>query len=336
MRRAVLAATCIAALGLIAAAPASAAPRAELSFSSSAPGTPVSFEAHIRYTSTDSSGRRRALRKHVLTFPPGTVYDSAAAGNCQASTQDLVAQGLAACPADSRVGGGTLNAWATKPPASLGGSFPTDLTFFNSSHPKDRPAAEHALIVAISVGDQVQTAFVVPIEGNVATENTPMVCSTPGEQPPCPNGEFTVATVDYAIDEHTRTIGGRVHRLITTPPSCRGSWEFDSSRQYDDGTAERARSIVPCAGTAAPAPRLGLTVTPRTVRRCRATRFLFAATTGGGRAAGATVRFANRRAVTDENGNAAIVARLCRRGERRATVKAEGYRKATARVRVIR
>jgi hypothetical protein len=322
-------------------AAASAAPSTQLTFSSTAPGTSTAFHAQIAYDSTDPAGQRRALRRHELVFPPGTAYDSAAAGNCQASAEEIESSGLGACPADSRVGGGTLRAAATKPPASSAGSFPTDLTFFNSSHPKDAPAAEHALIVAVSVGGQVRTAFVVPVEGNVATEITPMVCSTPGEEPPCPNGEFTASSVDYTIEERTRTVGGRTHRLMTTPPTCPGpgpgAWTFESRREYRDGARATVTYKMGCArGTAAAAPELRLAVAPRRARRCRATRFVFAATTGGGRLAGGTVRFANQRAVTDENGRAEIVARLCRLGDRRATVKADGFRKGTARVRVVR
>jgi hypothetical protein len=315
-----------------------AAPTAELTFSSTAPAASTAFHAKIGYSSTDLSNRRRALRGHVLTFPAGTVYDSAAAEVCQASAAELRSQGLGACPPDSKVGGGTLRAIGSRPPASAGGTFPTDLTIFNASHPKDAPSAEDAVLVAVSVGGQVQAAFAAPLEANVMTENTPVTCSSPTEQPPCPSGEFTVESVDYTIGEHTRTVGGNVHRLITTPPSCpaSASWEFSSLRRYDDGFTERVDAISSCGRQTGPVPqRLALSVSPGAVRRCRARRFVFTARAGSGALTGARVRFANRTAVTGEDGRAAIVARLCRAGARRATVKAEGFRKGTATVRVV-
>lgn len=327
-----------AALVLGAAAPdaAAAADNTEITFSSSAPGTSTAIHPRINYRSMDSGGQQRALRKHVFTFPAGTVYDSLAAGSCRASAAELESRGLGACPADSRIGGGTLQATATKPPASALGSFPTDLTLFNSSHPPDAPAAEHAIIVAVSVAGDVRTAFAAPVEGNVATEHPPIVCATPGEQPPCPNGEITVSSVDYTIDEHSRTVGGRVHRLLTTPRSCpTGAWAFDSLREYRDGVSVRVGAETPCARTAAATVRrVELSVAPRTARRCRAQRFAFTATADGAPLSGATVRFANRSAVTNSAGRAAIAARLCRAGERRATAKAGGFRKGVATVRV--
>ena len=313
-----------------------ATPRSHITFDTSTRGMSTAVDARIDYTSTDAAGNQRALRRHVLAFPPGTAFDSAAAGNCQASSQELHDRGLGACPADSKVGGGTLRAIATKPPASTAGTFAADLTIFNSSRPKDAPGVEHALIVVVSVGGRVSAAFVVPVVGNVATEEPPTICSTPGEQPPCPNGELTAKSVEYAILEHTRTVGGRVHQLVTTPPTCptSGRWTFDEHIEYRDGTVERATPTTACEATPGTAPQVTLGVAPRAVRRCRATRFSFAAAAGGSPLAGATVRFANRRAITDAAGRASIAARLCRPGQRRATIKADGYRKAVATVRV--
>ena len=322
---------------LAASGPAAAAPSIQVDLSTGAPGASTSFHPRIDYEATDASGQQRALRKHFLTFPAGTVYDSLGAGSCQASAAELEAQGLGACPADSKVGEGTLMVIATKPPASAAGPLATELTLFNARHPKDAPAAENALLVAVSAGSGVQAAFTVPVTGNLAVEEPPPACVVPAESPPCPSGEFTARAADYTIAEHSRTVAGQVHRLLTTPPSCPevGRWTFDSLREYrDGGTALRAGATTPC--TPGSAPRLKLAAAPSTVARCRATRFRFTATSGGGPVAGATVRFANRSAVTGSDGRASIAARLCRPGPRRATAKAGGFRKGVAAVRVVR
>ncbi|HEX8051512.1 MAG TPA: hypothetical protein VF517_00855 [Thermoleophilaceae bacterium] len=337
MRRPVITATATA-LAMTAAAPAAAAPSLDATFSSTAPGASTSLHPTIDYESTDAAGQQRALRRHVFTFPAGTVYDSLGTEACRASAEELRADGLNACSPRSRVGDGTLRAVATRPPASAAGTLEAGLTLFNASHPKDAPNVEHALLVAITVAGQVQTAFAVPVVGHVATEQIPMTCATPGEQPPCPNGELTARSVDYTIAERAQTIDGRTHRLITTPPSCppSGRWEFDSAREYADGTTARMGATTPCTPTAAPGTRIALRVSPRSVRRCRAQRFSFTATADGRALPGATVRFADRRAVTGADGRASIVARLCKSGLRRVTAKASGYRKGTATVRVLR
>lgn len=329
---------CAAAAALVVAAPAAAAPSADVTFSTTEPGTSTSLHPVIDYASTDAAGQQRALARHVFTFPAGTVYDSRGTEACRASAEELRSQGLNACPPRSRVGDGTLRAMATRPPASAGGTIEAGLTLFNASRPKDAPNAEHALLVAVSLAGQVRTAFAVPVEGNVATEDIPVTCATPGEAPPCPNGEITARSVDYTIVERSQTVDGRTHRLITTPPSCPagGRWEFDSFRRYRDGTTDRAGATTPCRPTPPATERIALRVSPRSVRRCRARRFEFTATAGGGPVAGAAVRFANRRATTDARGRASITARVCNPGTRRATAKASGLLKGTADVRVTR
>jgi hypothetical protein len=323
------------ALAAVVATPA-AAVSAEDTFSTRVAGQATGVHVKIVYESRDASGRPRALRKHVFSFPPGTVFDAAGAGVCQASAAELRAQGLDACPEDSKVGSGSLRAYATRPPGSALGTFDTDVTIFNAAHPKDAPGVPHAFIAAISIGGQVQAANVVRVDGNVLTEEPAHVCSNPAEPPPCPSGEFTVQSVDYTVHQHSRTVGGRRHTLIATPPGCpaAGRWDFGHLMEYRDDASASAASSTPCIPMAT--ERIRLTATPRTAKRCRATRFTFTAVTSRGPVAGATVRFANRRALTDGHGRAALPARMCVPGLRRALVVADGFRKGAARVRVAR
>jgi hypothetical protein len=323
------------AIGALTAAPA-AATTAQDAYTTGVPATSTGVHVQIDYESRDGAGNPRALRKHTFAFPPGTVFDSGGAEVCTASAAEIESRGLAACPSDSRVGGGTLDAQMTRPPGSMAGALRARLEIFNASHPKDAPQVPTALIVVVMIGDQVQTAFVAPVKDNVVTEEPPTLCSTPGEQPPCPNGEITVKSVDYRVDEHTRTRDGVQRRLITTPPTCpaAGRWSFEHLMEYRDGATATAASAIPCSATLR--ERIRLSVTPSSARRCRARRFSFTATTASGPLAGATVRFANRRAVTDARGRAAFPARICASGPRRAVVVAAGFRKGSATVRVVR
>jgi hypothetical protein len=320
-------------VSLAGVATAAASPSEQITFSSKKSGTSTAVHPRIDYESTDADGQQRPLLRHTFAFPAGTRFDSAAAGSCQASAEELHSQGLGACPADSKVGGGLLRATFTRRPLAAGGAFDTDITIFNSSHPKNAPAVEDAFIAAISIGGQVQTSFVIPLVGSVGTEEPPPTCEVPSESPPCPSGEVTVRSVDYTIGEHSRTVAGQVHRLITTPPSCptTGRWTFHSRMDYRDGTTAQASSPTQCA----PSPRVTLRVAPRTVRQCRATAFSFTATGGGRGLGGMAVRFANRRATTDSDGRASITARLCSPHPHGATAKAVGFRKGVAIVRVM-
>lgn len=328
-----LAALALTALAL--AGTAAAAPSEQLDFSTTVPDMLTGVHARIDYGSTNAEGQQRALRRHLLTYPPGTRYDSLGAGDCRATSEEVRSQGLGACPADSKVGEGTLRAVPTTPPASAAGPLTTDLTIFNTRYPKEKPTAPNAVIVVVSVAGGVRAAFVAAVEGNVLVEEPPPTCATPGEQPPGPNGEITVRSVDYRIAERSRTVDGQRHDLLTTPASCPSSdrWTFNSQMDYRDGTVGRASATTMCAQNAG--QRLSLRVSPRTVGRCRAQRFSFSVTSGGQPVPNVAVRFANRRAVTGADGRAVLAARLCRAGERRATAKADGLRKGVATVSVL-
>ena len=332
-RQIAVAALALALLG--ATAPAAAATSADVTYSSRTPGATTDVHVRIDYESKDASGHPRALRKHTFTFPPGTEFDPAGAAVCQASAAELRSQGLSACPAESKVGEGSLYAVMTKPPGSMTGSLHTDLTFFNASHPKDAPGVEHAFLVPVSAGGQVQTVNLMVVDGNVLTEEPAMVCANPSEQPPCPSGEFTVKNVDYELSGRMREARGALHRLLTTPPICPSeqTWQFEHLMEYRDGTSARTSEVTPCIFTMP--QRIAVQTSPASVRRCRATRFVFSAVTSGGPVAGASVRFANRRALTDGQGRAAIPARICVPGQRRVVVKADGFRKGVASVRVF-
>jgi hypothetical protein len=313
---------------------AAAGPTAELTFSTPAPGASTALRISVDFSSQDAGGQQRALRKVVYTLPAGTAFDTEAAASCQASAAELSSGGLGACPSDSKVGEGKLHAVATKLPASAAGPLTVDITVFNASHPKDKPAVASALLIVSSSAGRVQSVDVAQFDANVLTVEPTPVCSTPGEQPPCPNGEFTVKDVDYTIAEHA----GAAHRLITTPAGCPsdGRWAFDVLIDYRDGTNARTAASSPCTPATQARPRIELTVSPRTALRCRAARFAFTAIAAGAPVQGAEVRFANRRATTDAGGKASISARLCTAGKRRATVKMPGFRKGLASVRVAR
>ena len=96
----------------------------------------------------------------------------------------------------------------------------------------------------------------------------------------------------------------------------------------------RSSRAVACAGAAS--SMLSLTVRPRTVRACRATLFRFGVRHGRSPVAGATVRFAGRRATTDASGRAHMRVALRDTGRHRARASKRGTAPASATVTVRR
>jgi hypothetical protein len=84
-------------------------------------------------------------------------------------------------------------------------------------------------------------------------------------------------------------------------------------------------------------PRLRLRVAPRRVRAGANTAFAFDVTdNGGGRIAGARVRFAGATSRTDRTGHASVIVKLRRPGRYQARVTKTGYLTARASVRARR
>jgi hypothetical protein len=96
----------------------------------------------------------------------------------------------------------------------------------------------------------------------------------------------------------------------------------------------------PGGDPARPARRLRVTVSPRRVKAGRRVRYRVTVTTRSGGTvtpvAGALVRFARMRAVTDRLGRAVVAARLNRPGHYRVTVVKTGMKAAAKTVGVRR
>jgi hypothetical protein len=77
-------------------------------YSTQRAGKPTGFTAHIAGAPRDANGLLDPARQVVLTFEPGTEFDTSVPGECTA--QKLQEGGAAACPADTVVGSGSAEA----------------------------------------------------------------------------------------------------------------------------------------------------------------------------------------------------------------------------------
>jgi hypothetical protein len=304
-----------AALLLAAPATAVAGPRAQLqvSFAQTGPGVGTRLSLHILYR--DPAGpnvKPPAIRGASIALPPGTRVDGAAVARCTATDAELMSLGRSACPAGSRVGGGSLVAiTGFGPPFD---PFPTDVTLFNSGD---------GVIELVQQAGTNQTLAIdrATVSGNVYASHPPR---TPGGPP---DGETVVRTIDFTLDGPAA--GGRA--FVTTPPSCPsgGAW-ISVGRFSFDGAVDEATSPTPCSGSTdsrpgAPSPSPRLWVAPDRVRHGHSRRFrLRVLAAAGSCRAGVLIRFAGRHRRTSATGRAAIRTSLSRPGRYRVRATKRG------------
>src|SRR4051812_2321054 len=279
-------------------------------------------------------GKVKSHRATRIEYPPGTIFSPQAAGNCQASAQELKAQGLSACPADAKVGGGTAEVEATGA-APKAGPLKSDVTVFNTSHPKDDPSLEGVMIV-FHAGNQVTTVVLSKIEGNIQTEQTEPICVPPSQPPECQFGEFSPKHVQIDVPPKSWIVGGVTYNGATTPSTCpaSGHWTIRHTHTYSDGTTDTFVNDLPCTA-AAPRP-LKATVVPKRVRSGEPVRFRVTVTSGGRAVPGARVRFGRELIRTAADGTAGGIFRTHRLGLHTIRVAAAGYTRTAAKYRVTR
>jgi hypothetical protein len=311
---------CALALAVFAGAPAAATagPRAELrvGFAQTHAGTPTAMTVHILYRApNDPDAKASPIRGAEIAAPPGTRFDATAREQCQATDAELMAFGRAACPAGSRVGGGTLVA-VTGVGAPVDPFF-TDVTLFNTAggviELVQQQGSDHTLAIDRAT-----------VRGNVYTSHPPR---TPGGPP---DGETAVRSIDFSFDAPAR--GARA--FITTPSSCPSDGRWTATGRFTfDGVVDVAQSSTPCASAGPPSgsPPLSsstpptLQIAPRRVRRGYSRRFrLRLLGAAGGCRRGALVRLGNQLGRTSASGRAALRTVLNRPGAHVAVVSKRG------------
>lgn len=300
-----------AAVGVLAPAGATTGKRADfdLGLSSGTPGTNAALALHVVYKDPDDpDAKPPPIRKVVIAAPRGMRFNTDHVASCEASDEELRAEGTGACPEASRVGAGTLTAdtGAGPPIDPVAG----DLTLFNGG--------DQVIEVVSAPGTDRTVGFDrLAIDGSTLTGNPP---TTPGGPP---DGETAVRQIDFTIDAATG--------YVTTPPSCpaSGHWTSTGSFGFADGGEETLDSVTPCTA-AAPRRAAVLSVTPKRARVGKATRFVARVRGAGACGRGATVRIGGHRSRTDARGRVTMTVTVHRAGAHRATAKKPGCATLTA------
>ena len=234
----------LAAAGALASgAQASAAERAtyELGFTTPDPSAVTGLTLHVKLeNSEDPGGKAPVLQDGVYGLPAGTRIDTKAVTQCTATDEELQLLGRDACPAESRIGEGTITATTGTPADPLQG----DVTVFNGDG--------QIIELVTAPGSNVVAGFDrLTVEGSSLHAHPP---ATPGGPP---EGRTTIKEIRVKIAPS---------RIFTTPPSCPadGLWRASGLVTFASGT----RLTVPAAfGCSAPATPVAQASPPRAHKR---------------------------------------------------------------------
>jgi hypothetical protein len=170
----------------------------------------------------DPEAKPPAVKEVVTILPKGARYDASVPGSCTASDVELMLQGAAACPEDSRVGGGVITVDTGMPgPARI---VTADTEFFNNA---EDPEGEFIYLNTVR-----DTGARTVVRADVTKRRTitvaPMLPGTP------PDGG-AIDTVDVEVLKISRTIDGERRAYITTPPRCRKSRTWVAKVRFSYG-----------------------------------------------------------------------------------------------------
>ena len=151
----------------------------------------------------DPNAKPPAVRKVVTILPVGARYDVTVPGSCTATDEELTAQGAAACPEDSAIGGGVITVDTGTP--GPGRIVTADTEFFNNA---EDPDGEFIYLNTIR-GSDARTVLRADVTRRRTITVAPMLPGTP------PDGG-AIDTVDVKVSKVVRD--GRAY--ITTPRRC--------------------------------------------------------------------------------------------------------------------
>ena len=291
----------------------------ELRLSARAPDAVTGLSFRVGYRNpSDPNAKPPPITAATFELPKGTHIDGGAVPACKASDEDFRARGRDACPASSRVGGGTLTAitgfGAPVDPVE------TDVTVFNGGD-------ELVEVVFAKGTNTVLGLDRLKVQGSTLVAHPP---ATPGGPP---DGRTAIRTI--ALDLPARR-GSSGRPFVTAPDTCPGDrrWRSKARFAFADGGTTTLTSETPCTAAARKRPAATLSVRPRRVRAFQHVHFRFRARGACGRRA--TVKLAGRRVRTNRRGRASLWLRLGRTGRRPARLDKRGCAPSRAFVRVLR
>jgi hypothetical protein len=206
--------------------------RVDHRYTTTLPGAPTGFSFTGTYhAANEPSGDPPYMRKMVFYPPAGMRYDTSVPERCTATDLQLQIQGPSACPADSRLGGGTARG------KFMGSESTLEVDLFNN-------AGEQVMLARSPIVATVSRGRIGP-DGTVeyATPTCyPAIVTCPGDN---------ALQIGSSVSTPAYTRGGRSY--TTTPPKCpkAGFWRSPIRFWWADGAEETVVTKQPCTRPAA-------------------------------------------------------------------------------------
>jgi hypothetical protein len=178
------------------------------------------------------------MRKMTFYPPPGTRYDTSVPEKCTASDIELHAFGPDACPAASRLGGGTTTtSFMERFPSTL------DIDVFNDT--------DEMVMLARSPG--LTTVMRGRMHPDGSTEYASPTCFPSVQPVGCPVDDVLQLESAVSAPPYTRSVDGSVRSYLTTPPKCpkAGHWQGTVRLWWADGSVDTVATEQPCTRPAA-------------------------------------------------------------------------------------
>lgn len=231
IRRFAVGAAAIVAVVLVSPVSARAAPDGPsavlVGFSPATPATATNMTLRVTYRHPDDPEAKPPVVTHArFELPDGSRFDNNAVPVCTANDLQLRLLGRGACPADSEVAKGQLEA-ATGLRAPLD-RLGVDVVGYNSG--------DGVLMVGFLPNTNVAAAFDrTRTDGNVLQAYPPPL--VPGGPP-----DLRLALRELALDFPAKT------GFVITPPLCPDSrtWEHHAVSSFADGTTDTVTGVIPC------------------------------------------------------------------------------------------
>lgn len=202
-------------------------------FTTTLPSTPTGSHFTGSYHAAGNpSGDPPYMRRMLFYNPAGLRIDTSVPDRCTASDLALATMGASACPAGSRIGGGTATALFMGQKTTLAADV------LNNED-------EQIIIVRSPFVASVSRGRINP-DGSIGFASPTCFPALP--QPACPDDVLQLGS-DISMPTFTRTIGGVVRSYLTTPPECpaSGDWETPIRFWWADGSGETVITRQPCA-----------------------------------------------------------------------------------------
>jgi hypothetical protein len=220
----------VAAGGGTAALAASEATKYSVKHLTKVPGSSTGISFKITFGDPDAAGGLPAgLQSFKLKLHKGTKIDPAGAPQCTVTSEDLMAKGAAACPANTRIGTGAAVA-----NAPTGEAVPVDGVIFN-----EKVGKRNAFLFLFLLNGTYAAAFDAPVKGNTISA-TGLTGALPGG--------LVVTQFNGKISKRSTGRGRKKHNLMTAPAKCpkSKSWTNSANFQFVNGDKDTTSSTSPC------------------------------------------------------------------------------------------